>query len=160
MVDGILNWMTESALASFILDTSWAFPTLETLHFIGLILLIGSLYVIDLRFLGMARRVPLDTVLPFIRIALLGFVINLATGVLFLFSDPFTYYENFAFRLKILAIVLAGLNAVWFKFAAEKAGITSSEAYDPPGTLKLIAGISLVLWTVVIILGRMIPYLA
>ena len=160
MVEGILNWMAGSALASFILDTSWAFPTLETLHFIGLILLIGSLYVIDLRFLGLAGRVSLNSVLPFIRIALLGFAINLTTGVLFLFTDPFTYYENFAFRLKVLAIVLAGLNAVWFKLAAEKAGIVSSDSFDPPGTLKLIAGISLVLWTAVIILGRLIPYLA
>lgn len=158
-MDAILTWMESSGVARFVLDTWWAFPTLETLHFIGLILLIGSMYVVDLRFLGLAPRVPLNSVLGFIRIALFGFAINLVTGILFLFTDPFTYYANFALRLKVLAIVLAGANAIWFKVASERGNLFSASSDNPQLTLKFIAGVSLVLWTAVIILGRMIPYL-
>jgi len=159
-VDGILTWMADSGIARLILDTPWAFPTLETLHFVGLILLIGSMYLVDLRFLGLAPRVPLSSVLAFIPVALFGFAINLVTGVLFVFTDPFTYYENFALRLKILAIVLLGLNAIWFKIASERGRLSVAGSDNPRSTLRLIAGVSLVLWTAVIILGRMIPYLA
>jgi len=158
-VDGILTWMTNSGLASFILDTPWMFPTLETLHFIGLILLVGSMYVVDFRFLGLAPRVPLNSVLAFIPIAIFGFAINLVTGVLFVFTDPFTYYSNFALRLKMLAIVLAGLDAIWFKIASERGSLSAAGSDNPRATLRFIAGVSLVLWTSVIILGRMIPYL-
>ena len=158
-MEGILTWMADSGIARFVLDTSWAFPTLETLHFIGLILLIGSLYVVDLRFLGLAPRVPLSSVLGFVPVAFLGFFINLVTGILFLFSDPFGYYPNLAFRLKLLAIVLAGFNLVWFRFIAKRDNLVTAGAVEASLPLKWIAGLSMFLWTAVIILGRLIPYL-
>lgn len=150
--------MEGSALARAVLENSWVFPTLETLHFIGLILLTGSLYVVDLRVLGLAPNVPIRDFARFIPISLLGFGINLVTGVLFLFSDPFHYYDNLAFRLKMAAVVLAGLNAVWFKFAADDE-LTGNGTGEIGVDLKLIAGFSMLLWTSVIVLGRMIPYL-
>ncbi len=158
-MDNLLTWMGNSAIAQFILETSWVFPTLETVHFIGLILLIGSLYVIDLRFLGMAAQVPLHAVLRFVPVAALGFAINLVSGVLFLFADPFRYYPNLAFRLKILCIVVAGINLVLFKLAVNEAELARNPNASPTATVRLIAGLSLVLWTAVIIFGRMIPYL-
>ncbi|MEJ8566108.1 DUF6644 family protein [Elongatibacter sediminis] len=158
-MDSILTWMENSAPAQFILETPWAFPTLETLHFIGLILLIGSLYVVDLRFLGLARRIPLDAVLKFVPVTVLGFVINLVTGVLFLFADPFRYYPNLAFRLKMLAVLLAGLNLLWFKFSVNLDRLAADPTATPAFTLRLIAGLSLLLWTSVIVFGRLIPYL-
>ncbi|MEX2123524.1 MAG: hypothetical protein WD795_06495 [Woeseia sp.] len=150
--------MEGSRLARFVLETAWVFPALETLHFFGLILLIGSMYVVDLRFMGLARRIPLKAVLPFIPVSMAGFGINLVTGTLFLFSDPSRYYSNFAFRLKMLAILLAGLNAIWFKIAVH-ADILSDTNADPRTLARWIAGLSMLLWTTVIVLGRMIPYL-
>src|SRR5688500_1972007 len=113
-MEGVLAWMEGSWLAHAILETAWVFPTLEILHFLGLILLIGSLYVIDLRFIGVAPRIPYKAVLPFIPISILGFGINLVTGIMFLLTDPPHYYSNLAFRLKMGVVVLAGLNALWF----------------------------------------------
>ena len=79
-MEGILTWMESSALARAIIENAWAFPALETVHFIGLILLIGSLYVIDLRFLGFAPRIPLDAIIKFIPV----YVID--TGISFFFG--------------------------------------------------------------------------
>lgn len=155
----ILNWMESSALSQMIVDSAWAFPFLETLHFIGLILLIGSLYIIDLRFIGFAPRIPLVAVMRFIPISLLGFLVILVTGILFLFTDPGHYYSSLAFRLKMLTVLLAGLNAIWFKRALNMELLTTTHTHQPQEIIRLIAGISLVLWTSVIILGRMIPYL-
>jgi hypothetical protein len=104
-----------------------------------------------------ASRVPIRAFTQFIPVSFVGFVINFITGVLFLFSDPFRYYPNMAFRLKMLAVLLAGLNVVWFKFAAEAE--LAAGATDASATVKFIAGASLVLWTAVIVLGRMIPYM-
>lgn len=152
-----LSWMEGSALARVILETSWVFPALETLHFFGLILLIGSIYVVDLRFLGFAAGVPLHAVMRFIPIAGIGFGINLLTGIGFLFADPFRYYPNLSFRLKMLFVLMAGLNALWFKHAVHaKLGPAATE---PGASARIVAGLSIVLWSAVIVFGRLIPYL-
>lgn len=158
-VDPILSWMESTALAQAVLNNAWVFPVLETLHFVGLILLLGSLYVIDLRFVGLAARIPLRAVMALVPIALLGFLINFSTGILFLFADPFRYYPNLAFRLKMLAVLLAGLNALWFKLSLDERALSSEPFVNPGARVRWIAGISLVLWTAVIVLGRLIPYL-
>lgn len=155
-MDAILTWMKGSALAGAIIDNIWVFPTLETLHFIGLILLMGALLVVDLRFIGFASRIPLNAVLSLIPISLIGFVINLITGILFLFSDPQHYYESLAFRLKMLAVLLAGLNAIWFKLSLH---LDDSGTGNPRTMVRIIAALSLLLWTSVIVFGRLIPYL-
>ena len=158
-MDGTLTWMENSALARILLDTPWAFPTLETLHFIGLIFLMGSLLVMDLRLTGFAPGMPINAVLRFIPVSVIGFFINLTTGTLFVFTDPYRYYPNLAFRLKMLAILLAGLNLLWFKFALNWQALEAENANNPGLAVRWIAGISMLLWTAVIVLGRMIPYL-
>jgi len=158
-MDGILTWMRDSALAGMINNNIWVFPTLETLHFIGLILLMGSLLIIDLRFIGFAPRIPLNAVLGFLPVSLIGFVINLTSGILFLFSDPYHYYPNLSFRLKMLTVLLAGLNVVWFKLSLNLEDPSFEHSRNPRMLLRLIAALSLLLWTSVIVFGRMIPYL-
>jgi len=139
-------------------ESWWLFPTLETLHFIGLILLLGALLIMDLRYLGLASRAPLSAVMRYLPVAVLGFTINLATGILFVVSDPFRYVPNPAFQLKMLAVLLSGINALWFKFAVDWHEVAANPEYTPGRTVRLIAGISLALWMAVIVLGRFIPY--
>jgi hypothetical protein len=78
-----LAWMESSLLARFVLENAWVFPALETMHFLGLILLIGSIYVVDLRLLGFGRTAPLGTVLKLVPVSLVGFAINVTTGTMF-----------------------------------------------------------------------------
>lgn len=158
-VGQILTWMEGSALAQAVLNHSWVFPTLESLHFLGLILLLGSLYIVDLRFIGFAPRIPLRAVISLVPVMLIGFVINLSSGILFLFADPFRYYPNLAFRLKMLVVLLAALNALWFKLSLDERALSSEPYVNARSTTRWIAGISLVLWNAVIIFGRLIAYL-
>jgi hypothetical protein len=154
----ILFWMETSALGQLMRDSVWMFPLAEILHFIGLSLLIGSLLVVDLRLLGVIKNMSYEAVYRFLPISLVGFGINMTTGVLFLFTDPFRYYPNIAFRMKILFILLAGLNALWFKFSVYPLTMKNPETNDSGNLAKVVAGLSLLFWFGVIVLGRMIPY--
>ena len=89
---------------------------------------------------------------------MIGFGINLVTGVLFCFTDPIRYYPNFAFRLKMLLIVLAGLNALWFKISVYPATMKYPDESGIGTLAKMIAILSLVFWFGVIVMGRLIPY--
>ena len=158
-MDPILNWMEQSYIGQMMRDSSWLFPGAEILHFFGLCLLIGSLMVVDLRLLGVIRDMSYQSIYRFLPISLIGFGINLLTGILFCFTDPFRYYPNIAFRVKMLLIVLAGLNALWFKFKIHPLTLDNPAEADASKTAKLVAALSLLLWFGVIVMGRMIPYL-
>lgn len=138
----------------------WMWPLCETLHFIGMALLVGIVGMLDLRMLGMATGLP---VAPFQRLipwAVFGFVINLVTGAIFVSAAPGNYSASLAFRLKVLFILLAGLNLLVFYGAGMARKVNALEAGDDaPRSAKLIAGISLFLWVGVMFWGRMLPFL-
>lgn len=150
------SWVGETARGPF-----WMWPFLENLHFIGLSALVGGLLVIDLRVIGIgpAKRIPMKPALSLIPYLVLAFSINLITGIIFFCGDPFRYYYNLAFQWKMALIVLAGINALWFWFGEHAKLSALPEDAPTPIPAKIIAAISLALWTGVIILGRLIPYL-
>jgi hypothetical protein len=154
----ILYWMETSVLGQLMRDSNWLFPAAEILHFIGLCLLIGSLIVVDLRLIGFLKHMTFEAIYKFLPVSLLGFAINMSTGVLFCFSNPFRYYPNIAFRIKMGLILLAGLNVLWFKFAVYPKTIQMAADRKTNNTAKVIAILSLLIWFSVIVLGRMIPY--
>ena len=156
-MNDVLYWMETSALGRLMRDTVWLFPTAEILHFMGLSLLVGSLLVVDFRLLGFSRSAPVEAVYKFLPLTLVGFGINLITGVLFFFSDPFRYYPNIAFRLKMLLALLAGLNALYFALTVHRKTAQSGTG-DVGYAIKTVAVLSLLFWIGVIILGRLIPY--
>lgn len=136
----------------------WAFPAAEALHFIGLSLLVGSLAVIDLRLLGFARNLSVRAVHQLLLWTWIGFAINLITGLLFIFAQASFYYPNVAFRVKLVLLLLAGANALWFQLTVNRELPNWSDGADATGQAKVIAGISLGLWVSVIFFGRFIMY--
>ena len=93
-----------------VLNYAWSWPTLESLHFLALCTLMGSLLIMDLRLIGFNRIIPLQAVHSLMPVAIVSFAINLITGLGFMFGDPYTYFANWAFWVKMILIVLAGLN--------------------------------------------------
>ena len=154
-----LSALEGSLVGTSIREWAWAFPTLEVLHFMGLAMLIGSMVVIDCRLLGFMPRLPIQALVGFMRLALVAFGINLITGILFFTADPLRYFPNIAFRIKMLLILIAGLNALWFKFAVFDKMANWQPQPPRPVIEKLIAGVSLAIWVGVIGCGRLIPYL-
>ena len=138
----------------------WLWPLGEILHFIGLSILVGIAGVLDLRILGVAKGLPLAPLQRLMPFAIAGFGINLITGFLFFVGDPFQYIHNYAFWLKMLFIVLAGLNVMVFYALglSRRINAVGSEGDAPPGA-KMVAGVSLFLWVGVMFWGRMLPFL-
>jgi hypothetical protein len=136
---------------------SWGWPVIESVHFIGLSLLFGSIAAWDLRLLGLVKRVPISAFHRLVPVAVLGFVINATTGFMFLTGFPDQYVYNRAFHIKLLFLAIAGLNVLLFyvtTFRRLKAG----SAEPDPFSARIAGAISLICWTSVIFWGRMITF--
>jgi uncharacterized membrane protein len=135
----------------------WAF--LMDLHFLGLVLLIGTVGALDLRIMGFARQLPLEPLHRLVPWALAGFGINLVTGLLAFIGMPEFYTLDYAFWVKMLAILLLGVNAAAFYLTGVFGGVKDlGPGEDAPLSAKLVAASSLILWFAVILLGRYIQY--
>lgn len=153
-------WLKGTDASWVVTHYSWIWATSEALHFIGMSLLFGCIGVVDLRMLGVWKRPSVAGVNPLVRWGVIGFLINLVTGVLFIVGEPLQYVDNPAFRFKMLFLVLAGWNVLLFYVTGVADQVESLEEEDEaPFSAKLIAGTSLFLWSGVIFLGRMLPYL-
>lgn len=153
-----VTWLRNLPMGVWVRGSDWAFPFLESLHFIGMALLIGIVGAIDLRVLGIARAVPLAPLHRLLPLAFVGFGINVVTGICFVSHDPAVYLFNFSFRLKMLLILLAGLNALWFRLGV----FLDLDAWGPgieaSRLAKVISAASILLWIAVITAGRYIGF--
>jgi hypothetical protein len=153
-------WLASTRLSGFVTGHSWVWPACETLHFMGLALLIGNVGLLDLRLLGVAKQLPLVPLSRFVRWAVLGFVINLLTGIMFFAGNPFQYINNVAFGWKIAFIMLAGVNVLLFYVTGVFRKVEALRpGDDAPISAKIIAAASLFLWVGVMYMGRMLPYI-
>jgi hypothetical protein len=151
-------WLESTAFHGVMVDIYWMFPLMETLHFLALIWLFGSLLVVDGRILGIAPGLNMKAAMKFIPVAIIAFAVNLLTGLAFLHADPYNYLANPGFQWKMGLIVIAGINALWFWFGEHKELVQLADGQEAPFRAKVIALISLVVWVFVIIIGRMLPY--
>jgi hypothetical protein len=147
-------------MSAFVSDHSWVWPACETLHFIGLAFVIGNIGLLDLRLLGVEKRIPVAPLSRFVRWAIVGFVINLVTGVAFFVGNPFQYIENVAFGYKLAFMALAGINVVVFYATGISRKVQAlGPGDDAPISAKIVAAASLFLWIAVMYMGRMLPYI-
>lgn len=140
------------------MQTSWGWPAIESLHFIGLTLLFGSIVVWDLRLLGMASRVPIAAFHRLVPFAVLGFALNATTGAMFVMAEANQYIYNRAFQFKLLFLVLAGLNVLVFYVTMFRRVAALGPGAAPPPGVKVSGALSLAFWTAVIICGRLITF--
>jgi hypothetical protein len=154
----ILHWIKDTWLGVTVSRSRWLFATGETFHFFGLSLMVGGLLIVDLRILGFLRRMPLRSAMAFLPFVIVGFLINLVTGIEFFFADPFMYWPNPAFKLKLSLILVAGINALVATVVLHRHARKAGPDNDDFGALtKMTAGLSLGLWLSVILLGRLLP---
>jgi hypothetical protein len=153
----MLHWIKDTSLGGTVRQSRWLFAAGETLHFIGLSLMVGGLLIVDLRLLGFIRRVPIRAALAFLPFVLVGFFINLVTGIEFFAADPFMYWPSPAFKLKMSLILLAGLNALLFTVMEHRHVLVLGDDEEISTFTRVAAGLSLALWFCVILLGRLLP---
>jgi len=160
LLQSFASWLENVGFFAFAhLRAVW--PTLEALHFVGLALLLGSVLLLDLRMLGVAKQLPCGPVHRLtLRWAFVGFSIMAVTGFLLMAGKATAYLvDNVAFYLKLLGILLAGVNAlVFYSTAAFRAVETLGPGEDAPPLAKAVAGASMFLWLSVITFGRYLVF--
>lgn len=158
---GLLEWLQQTSVSVGIRESTWTYPIIESAHVLGLCLFLGFAMLWDLRLLNITlRRVPVSDVqarvMPWTNV---GFVIMLISGVLLVWSEPLRFYGNIFFRLKLIALVLAGGNAAFFHFfTAGKRLIEWDTSPVSPASAKAAGIISLFLWACIVVFGRFIAY--
>lgn len=156
-----LKTLHVSPIGELVRNSSWVYPGLETAHVIGLGLLFGGIFMLDLRLLGLNKSLSVAVlsrhVLPWVWA---GFVINFVSGIMLFASDALSLAANISFQLKMLMLMLAGANAGLFQLSfGRDIGRWHNEAPAPIGA-KLVAIFSIAAWLAIITLGRMIAYWA
>ena len=138
-------------LALAIRRSIWAYPVLEAIHIAAFSVVFGALMLLELRVFGLRRTLPLTPLAQLaVPTALVAFAIAATAGVLMLISGATEVVPNPAFQVKLGLILIAGLNALWFHRR------DSLERHD--GVAKAQALFSLLLWSGVILAGRLIAY--
>jgi hypothetical protein len=143
------------------MSSSWILPVCESLHFIGMAMLVGIVGVFDLRLLGMAKRLPVAPLQRLMPWALLGFVLSLGSGLVFITANPRQYLAplSLSFVAKMFFILLACLNVLFFYATGLKRAVDGVDAgQDAPLGAKVSAGLSLFLWVGVMYWGRMLQF--
>ena len=158
-MNSLYDWMVQTPINGFVMGYPWTWPALETFHFLGLCMLIGAVLIMDLRLIGFQRAIPLSAVHGLMPVAIIGFAVNLITGLGFLFGDPHLYVINYAFWVKMGLVLLAGLNFLFFFFKVEPRLATLGPHDATPAIAKAVGTLSLVFWFGVLAYGRLLPYL-
>ena len=154
-----LAWLERTPFAAAMRESLWLYPTVETAHIVGFVVLVGAAAMFDLRLLGFSRHLPVDGtarhLLPWSRASLLLVV---PTGLLLFMSDAAATWANPAFRLKMILLGCAGLNAWLFHRFTFRTVAAWNQDRPIPARAKGAAVASLLLWTGVISCGRLIAY--
>ena len=143
-------------IGNYVRDTPWVWVVCESLHFVGLTLVIGVMLIVDLRMLGVVRGIPftaLDRLLPW---AIIGFGVNVITGMLFFAAASGQYTNNPAFIWKLIFLMAAGANTLYFTFDKT---LTLDARAEAPMLSKALAMSALVLWVGVMFWGSMLPFI-
>lgn len=156
----LCTWVEAMPLAVKITESEWMFPTIETIHVLALTLVVGSIAMLDLRLLGVSTRsmgaMQLSgEVLPWTWSA---FVIAAITGGLMFVSAATKYYGNVPFRMKMVLLVLAGINMAIFHRGAWRRVHEWNETVPTPRAVRTAAGLSLLFWVGVVVAGRWVGF--
>jgi hypothetical protein len=152
-------WLETSGIAVAMRQWLWLYPAVEIAHIVGFAVLVGAAFMFDLRLLGLSRALPVTAMathlLPWARLALL---LVAPTGFLMFAAHATEFVGNPAFRLKLLLIAGALLNAGLFHRWPFRGVADWDTELPAPGMARLAGGLSLLLWTGVISCGRLLAY--
>jgi hypothetical protein len=156
----ICQWLDSTRLNAVLRQSNWAFPVLDTIHTLGIVLVAGAIMLVDLRLLGLALRgVPVAQLVGRIVPATLwGFGLMVASGGLLFTSEAVKMYHSPAFRIKLILLALAGLNALVFHRTIYRDVANWDAGSVAPARARLAGLLSLIFWIAIIAAGRAIAY--
>ncbi len=159
MINTMLQWLEDSSFAVAIRQSTWLYPMLEIVHITGIVLLVGPAFIFDIRLLGFSKKSPVSVLaqhlLPWSR---RGLLVIVPSGLLLFITNAATLGYDPVFRIKMLLLVVAGLNAMVFHYFTAPSVLTQNENTILPPSAKLTAGISIIVWLAIIACGRLLAY--
>lgn len=159
MNEALVVWLKGTPISEVMRTSQFIWPICETLHFIGLALLIGGAGLIDLRLMGVLKSVPVSAVMQMRKWAAVGIAINVVTGVLFFVGAPDQYIGNPAWYAKLLFLSVAMVNIAIFETTQGERMLKLPAGEKTPATFKLAGAVSMGSWLLVLYFGRMLPFL-
>jgi len=155
-----LQWLYETHFSDFMRESLWAEPIVETIHVLTLTLFLGFAVMLDMRLLGvvMKKRRMSEVLAQFNPWLFGGFAVMIVTGVLLFCGDPISFWTTTFFKVKMIMLVLAGLNVLIFNATIGRKVAQWDTDPKTPGAAKVAAIVSLTLWVLIIAAGRGIAY--
>lgn len=155
----VVTWVAHTPASVYLRDIKWVWPVCETIHFVGLAMVVGVAGFFDLRLLGLFNRIPVSACKEFMPWAMVGFALNLISGLIFLMIFPAQYAYSQTFWFKVTFLVIAGANALVFETNTGKRMAALQPGDESPVAFRIVGAVSLVSWFFVLYFGRMLPYL-
>ena len=154
------QWLQNEPVGTSIRESIWTFPLIETIHLMALAFSVGIIVIVDLRLIGIAmKNIPVTEVFDWLLpLALNGFAINVATGLLLFWSEPMKCYASPYFRGKLVMLFFRGVNAFLLSATTYKTVASWDKAAITPFGARVAGWVSLLLWAGVIVAGRAIAY--
>ena len=155
---GMLTWIESSSLAVWLRESPsvWALPTVLTLHTMGMAVLVGASWVLDLRLLGISRNIPLSAFRWVFPAVAVGLIVNLATGVLLFAQRAETWGTSIPFFMKMLFVVASAATILPIRKYVLNSGAGNQEVAS---NVRLLAIASIVAWSAAVTAGRLLAYL-
>jgi hypothetical protein len=159
-IDKWVAWLGDTPGSVALHESLYMYTFIEAAHVLGITLFAGTIFMVDLRLLGVSfRGVKVsqmnDKVLPW---TVAGFVLMVVTGVLLFYAIPVRTWHSVWFRAKLIAMLIAGVNIAVYTFQVERNRPEWDDQPTPPAGARLAAVLSIAMWTLVIVTGRMIAY--
>jgi hypothetical protein len=155
-----LEWLYDTQFSMTMRESVWAEPIVETIHVLTLTLFLGFAVMLDMRLLGVVlkRRRMSEVLAQFNPWLFAGFAVMIVSGVLLFCGDPIAFWTTTFFKVKMIMLVLAGLNVLIFNATIGRKVAEWDLNPSTPGAAKVAALVSLVLWVLIIAAGRGIAY--
>lgn len=158
-MDGWTFALADTTPSRALREAIWLYPAVETAHILGFVVLVGSIVMFDVRLLGASPRIPVSALGAHLRKwSLASGALVVPTGALLFAAHPVELASNPVFTAKLIAIALAGLNALAFEFGVHRSVASWDAGVAPPRRARLHALASLALWTTTITCGRLLAY--
>ena len=155
-INEFADWLKDTPVATFVQESEWAFQALETVHVLALTLVVGTIAIVDLRLLGLAwtDRPVTEIARDCLKWTWGSFAFALLTGGLMFSSNAVKYLGAFPFRMKLLFLLLAGLNMLVFQLITARDIADWDRDRPVPLNGKIAGALSLALWIGIVTFGR------
>ena len=151
------GWLQSTVIADFVTQYPWVWPAAEALHFLGLCLVLGVLLAVNLRILGAMKALSFSSLHRLLPWGMLGFALNLVTGMMFFIAAASQYTENIAFLWKVIFLGIAGAHFLYLTVFSRTWAMNVGAEAAPLDKLMAAGGIAS--WVGVIYWGRMLPFI-